>query len=506
MSSPSNHHQTPEYHNNLTIGRSDSKNPLSTCQGITGSGRPCRRALKVIQGGVVSVLNTNPTVGGVEAEFFCWQHKDQVNTSAEIFGVKRSESRLGRRLRGGRSLDSLVEKIGVLSVTEEREDESLRKGRRMERKKFANAEESRQRTASKSDYQPVQGFEGARVRTVRRPPGFWESIFCMSSLVSEEDLHPRVRRSSAVRPTGLRERPTSTTSTPQMSYTGVLGGVDAIRSDLAPLTQTKPITTRERKSSDMNRLTPNSTPKRRPHAPSRDISQSEALLSHIPKSLAPHTTAQLLAELAKPLSTFDEAGYIYMFWLTPESKDAPTPSTTSSLLGSTPSPVLNRNGSKVAKAPLLFKIGRAGNVHKRLNEWQRQCGYNLSLIRYYPHMPTPLPSPSNSPSSARKASLPGYSNRTSPPVYTSKAPSGMSSSTPEQALAIGGHYKVPNVHRVERLIHLELASNQVKQNCKQCGKTHREWFAVDASKEGVRAVDEIVSRWIGWSLGSGPVV
>lgn len=59
--------------------------------------------------------------------------------------------------------------------------------------------------------------------------------------------------------------------------------------------------------------------------------------------------------------------------------------------------------------------------------------------------------------------------------------------------------KVPNVKRVERLIHLELASLQAKQLCEACGREHREWFKVEASESGIRKIDSIVRRWVDWS-------
>lgn len=63
----------------------------------------------------------------------------------------------------------------------------------------------------------------------------------------------------------------------------------------------------------------------------------------------------------------------------------------------------------------------------------------------------------------------------------------------------GGVRKVAHAHRVERLVHLELADQQVKHGCATCGKEHREWFEVEASEEGVKAVDEVVKRWVAWA-------
>jgi hypothetical protein len=59
--------------------------------------------------------------------------------------------------------------------------------------------------------------------------------------------------------------------------------------------------------------------------------------------------------------------------------------------------------------------------------------------------------------------------------------------------------KVPHVNRVERLIHLELAEQRIKKKCDACGREHREWFEVEASREGVKKVDEVVKRWVEWA-------
>jgi hypothetical protein len=53
---------------------------------------------------------------------------------------------------------------------------------------------------------------------------------------------------------------------------------------------------------------------------------------------------------------------------------------------------------------------------------------------------------------------------------------------------------------VERLIHIELNGKRAQGSgkCTVCGREHREWFEVDASKDGVKAVDEVVRRWVDW--------
>jgi len=86
------------------------------------------------------------------------------------------------------------------------------------------------------------------------------------------------------------------------------------------------------------------------------------------------------------------------------------------------------------KKTILLKIGRAANVQRRLNQWTRQCGYNLSLIRYYPYHQSTLAQSANE-----------------------------ASATPR---------KVPNVHKIERLIHIELNAKRLqgKGKCDACGK------------------------------------
>jgi hypothetical protein len=114
------------------------------------------------------------------------------------------------------------------------------------------------------------------------------------------------------------------------------------------------------------------------------------------------------------------------------------------------------------KKKILLKIGRATNVQRRLNEWQRQCGYNLSLIRYYPYIPSSSP---------------------------------------------GGEVerKVPHSHKVERLVHIELTGRGLRvadrEKCEACGREHREWFEVEASRSAVADVDDVERRWSDWEEG-----
>jgi hypothetical protein len=230
------------------------------------------------------------------------------------------------------------------------------------------------------------------------------------------------------------------------------------------------------------------------------------MLRYIPQNLTPQMTATLLAEMSKPISPHDDEGYIYIFWLTPDAV-GPAPSSTASTLLAPPSrPDQGRRTSDVLRqysvkkpqrsrpdtarrrsgdaniAPnnetIFLKIGRANNVHRRMNEWQRQCGYSVSLVRFYPYVPStasPTPSPQSSPGPRRQS----YQN-------TGRAFSDNAR-------------KVPHAHRVERLIHLELIEQRVIKDCDACGKMHKEWFEVEATKEGVKKVDEVVKRWVEWA-------
>ncbi|KAL4981146.1 meiotically up-regulated gene 113-domain-containing protein [Aspergillus desertorum] len=220
-----------------------------------------------------------------------------------------------------------------------------------------------------------------------------------------------------------------------------------------------------------------------------------SLLPWIPASLSPQTASLLLAELAKPISAADEPGYIYMFWITPSTspRSNPPPSDIApALLPSAHRDIssdsdesdesreqIQRSNTAIRRARDLstfpsarsvnspgtvrLKIGRTSNVTRRLNEWSKQCSNHLTLIRYYP--------------------------------YTS------SFQRHGQNGGLEPGKKVPNVHRVERLIHLELADMRIRDlgPCPECGKEHREWFEVAAERVALKRVDECIRRWVRWA-------
>ncbi|EPE35582.1 hypothetical protein GLAREA_11282 [Glarea lozoyensis ATCC 20868] len=391
------------------LPRSDSKNPAATCRGLTSNGRPCRRA---ISKSAQSSPNVSPN-RLANPEAYCWQHQEQA--SAHTTPVP-SPQRKHDTIRERTSVDTLVDRLGLLEVEQKkRRDKQDRPQNRIPSEKHPNS----------SNSNPSDHYKSSQ-RKPRQPKQ--RSALSLLCCIGEED-HGR----EAPRPV---RKPTKQTS----SY--------------PPKEQSRPS---------------------RPAIVRDPSSRTGELLSLIPPSASPQTTALLLSELAKPFSESDEDGFIYMFWLTPEFLPADAPSRAASTLLGPPtrlppgqrrtSDVLNTFAAATpdtsSNKTMLLKIGRAQNVQRRLNQWTRQCGYNVSLIRYYPYHATSL------------------SNDDTPPR------------TPR---------KVPNVNKVERLIHLELAGQKARGDakCSTCGREHREWFEVEATRKGVAAVDEVIRRWVGW--------
>ncbi|KAK4191321.1 meiotically up-regulated gene 113-domain-containing protein [Podospora australis] len=381
------------------LGRTDSLDPATTCRGITGGGRPCRRALNKDEAGPTktSYFSKNAKLRAddpSDESLYCWQHKDQAAMSAHSTpGPQMAHTPV---LQGRTSIDTLAERLGLMR-TNSRPKPSI----------FGGGSQ--------------QGSRPSKQKT-------FTCCFCIDIPIPGDDFMPPPR------PMPTPVQPTSVST---------------------------------------------------PHRPNgKKPGRKSKLAPPIPRNASPQTIAKLETELAKPFSVNDDPGYIYIFWLTPESDPATPPGEVArSLL--TPGATLNR-GSNVrtisdllaafafdedddgrprsrsagggGKKKILLKIGRATNVQRRLNEWKRQCGYNLSLIRYYPYVP------SNSPAT--------------------------------------GERKVPHSHKVERLVHIELTGMGLRDTdrdkCEACGKEHREWFEVDASRKAVAEVDEVVRKWSDW--------
>jgi hypothetical protein len=429
---------TPE----ALMARSDSRNPATTCKGLTKSGRPCRRPIDAKaddgSGGVIAVSSLADGSGSEEddvgaAAFFCWQHKDQ----AERLAAKASTGPATQLypLQERSSIDTLVQRLGVLDVNEPSPDE---------RKKKKNPRLNRPPTWDQvqgplmsvpSDVMAKRRKENRHSRPAKKKQGFLSRLCCGEA--DDEDME-------AVRRKKRRDHEAQ-----------------------------------QQQQQHMQMQQPPQTPEpKRPRKTNAD---------YIPSTLSPDLASTLLAALEKPISAHDEPGYIYIFWLTAEDS-GPAPSSTASTLLAPPttrashsrrtsdvmrqysvrksgdSAARSMGGAADKKETILLKIGRANNVTRRMNEWTRQCGYSLSLVRFYPYVSSSAPAPS-----------------------------------PGRASASDGVRKVPNVNRVERLVHLELGAQRVLRKCEACGKEHREWFEVEANKDGVKMVDEVIKRWVEWA-------
>ncbi|KAI1187466.1 meiotically up-regulated gene 113-domain-containing protein [Nemania serpens] len=426
------------------IGRSDSKNPSTTCRGITAGGRPCRRPLAATPGSspaaspAASPFASRGRVNQLRVDdpsdpgLYCWQHKNQASSSARSSPGPASRTKLDPVRQ--ESFDSLVDRLGIV--------EAERHGRKQ------HAKSSNTRRNEKVPHtSDATASQRPKPKQKAKAPKHVSFCCCFTVPVYEDEKE----RPSRPKPRPIQSAPTKPSS-----------------AKLPPDRHLAPSFSSQRPSPAASKQS----------SAQSTVSQTSQYLSLIPNSVLPETAANLLKELSKPFAQTDEPGYIYIFWLTPESQPSTPPAEVARDLLAPPSsrPAMNqRRTSDVLQSfaaqstragssskTMLLKIGRASNVQRRLNEWQRQCGYNISLIRYYPYVSSSRPS------------------------------------TPR---------KMPHNHKVERLIHIELEGQGLrvsqKGNCDACGRNHREWFEVEATRAGINAVDEIVRRWSDWDEG-GP--
>jgi hypothetical protein len=232
---------------------------------------------------------------------------------------------------------------------------------------------------------------------------------------------------------------------------------------------------RHHSQSDAHTLLPNRQPlvPRAHSTPDNKIDTAGQWVPQLPPTVddtARICYAKLLTVMSQPPTSMDGEGYIYMFWQTDLATTQAETDAAASIIGGMhddadqahDEEILERRffqtsaNSSVptsAKRTIFLKIGMAKNVHQRIMQWQKQCGYNISLLRYYPQLP-----------------------RT-------------------QELT-----KVSFVRKVERLIHLhlEMLGYRVKKECR-CGTEHREWFEIAGNTQAVREVDSIIGHWVAWS-------
>lgn len=562
MSSPFNNRTPESYFAGLR--RKDSKNALTTCHGVTDKGRACRRALASpknssrYDGAVVLTNNVEDP-----AVFFCWQHKDQADTligeeERSVVSLKGRHS-LEDAFRS-LGLDDVDEEpepsskepspapptpphVNIPEPTrtvandlstkpspysyepsrhrrtnheERRHHEEPRTRptrRRSERPSAAPASRSSfglfsccfgsssrdQTRASRSekvqqDLRPKPIVRDGH-RTSGQRPVAKISISDTSSLPSSEsprtpnelrrkqvpshrktdsgfamasrEDYRRIRRDDNDKSTNRLDvvspsnrkfdvyRDQSPTPAPRQAYQQ---GGDPKSDSMLAVPADRPVKLRSKSTPDAQR-------------PQRLHGEWPPPLPRNATDITCLTYAKLLTAMSEPPSKTDCPGYIYLFWQTDVEQTEDETSAVATIISA---PTMDRGLQRqetilqrrffqtsanatmpeTEKRTIFLKIGRAVNVHQRLHQWKKQCEYDISLLRSYP--------------------------------YDSK----------RRGLAA----QVPNVVKVERLIHLhlEMLGQRVSKQCR-CGTEHKEWFEVGATGPAVREVDEIVRRWVRWS-------
>ncbi|PWW78107.1 DUF1766-domain-containing protein [Tuber magnatum] len=416
--------------------------------------------------------------------FFCEQHKDQSQNVA----LRHTASFAKRReLLGRGSMDTLIEQVELL-VAGEKPGETT-------------TATSRAKKVSPGDYPFIYPPESAgtprpptshrQKKKAQKEQSFWSKLCCCILEDPEEDSYPQLKREeSDLRAAAADIVGNDSTEKRWKAHRRGKGDTHVVDSESTPPTPPLPMMYPDPSalfSREQRNTSAAATPG--PVAAGGRRNRGNPLIQ---PTLTEKTAQRIEQELAKPFSEQDEPGYIYVFWLS-DSPISPQPTP-----GSTPSGTPKKSGGrshqrsasdalrKVVRDAesaqqgqrILLKIGRANNVQRRLHEWSTQCGYNLSLIRFYPHI---------------SASSPGSAT---PKKATTKA------------LNREVGKKVPNSHRIERLIHLELGDNPENHpeiKCDTCKRTHKEWFSVPATRAGLKGVDEVIKKWVEYGEKSAMV-
>ncbi|PGH18241.1 hypothetical protein AJ79_00580 [Helicocarpus griseus UAMH5409] len=504
-------HNTPEYR----LPRTDLKDPETTCRGIKADGQRCRRTVVSAKSSPFNSPSKGANLGaGVNdstaAPLFCWQHKDQALHTTTI---STETAKPVSKMKPRSSIETLVERVGLLDVNDTQRPAS--EGRIFERRAARRKEGERRTSDPRLDRRPVQNH-GARRHSVNAPRRHAQNavvnspssrkksssgrkLVCFFTRMSDDEDVPvtRVRHRRAVsynesRTPHLNPRPKAVQ--PPFRSADIIHESKSRHSHRADIQYSsqlrvpEPSTPNYRPRTSQSSLSPSSVRPHRPSlqgSPASTQSHTDTLLSWIPSTLSPTTTSALLKELSELISDADEPGYIYLCWVTPQtSATSPPPAELASSLISDNSEKRKQRASEIMRSAgvepnmvhdpqqnnatdtMILKIGRTTNVHRRMNQWKEQCAHNLTLMRYYPYVPSSTLVHSGAPIPPRK---------------------------------------VPHTHRVERLVHLELADRRVKllEPCTCCGRKHKEWFEIRADREQLRIIDECVRRWVRWSELTG---
>ncbi|CEP18393.1 hypothetical protein [Parasitella parasitica] len=173
--------------------------------------------------------------------------------------------------------------------------------------------------------------------------------------------------------------------------------------------------------------------------------------------IAPKDRANIKRQMLLPLSERDQAGYIYAYHL--------------------------QDGPRVSqKDYAYFKIGRTTDPHRRMYQVAHACNFIPKIIELIPGFPD------------KESNIP-----------TTRMLTNLETVATDAIDSPFGVPKCPMSHRVERLIHLELAS--VYENagfkCDKCGSVHREWIRVNRRK---RSNGELMTDDELWKSDIRPIV
>jgi len=163
--------------------------------------------------------------------------------------------------------------------------------------------------------------------------------------------------------------------------------------------------------------------------------------------------------MEKPIADKDEPGFIYAYRLL--------------------------EGPNTENSHTLYKVGRATNVHRRLYQWAKQCGYTPELIEMFPNVEI----------------LSSFSSQ----EFLIDKEDESSSMNFDNQLELSSVAKCKYTHRAERLIHIELGARFKAdvEKCETCGNLHREWFKVKAQNlrsnskmHGWEDVRKVIVHWV----------
>jgi len=284
---------TPEAY----LPRSDSKNDATTCKGITSKGRPCRRSLTPSPKNKSSVSNDTsvsavapPNTETAATAFFCWQHKDQAERNIARSGTKLTS------LQKRNSIDTLISRLGIINIQDSTKPEYKTSQNNRGNKNAKQSARHNDQGSMSSVHEDVLPLPPVTRSRPSKPQGFSKkqrkpsflAMLCCIGIADEDDYLETVRHRER---TQTYQRPEMSTATPSTKSAR----------DQYDSTKSKPY----------NNVTPG------PHKSNpQPLSPTSKLMSFIPQTLSPITTSLLLNELIKPISNYDDSGYIYMFWLT----------------------------------------------------------------------------------------------------------------------------------------------------------------------------------------------